>query len=149
KVMKNASVHSYLSWALIGAKTFEPSKKRITEIESFLKRGDAILDDYLADRLLLFPIYHRGAPHHGKVYNEIFSIRKTFKKFMPYVAYANVWGLPSLSVPVGKDEHGMPVSVQVMSRNDNVDLLFQLGEKLEAQFGGYQLCQNIDNHSSK
>lgn len=144
KITKNAAIHSYLSWALIGTKMFKPSRKRITEMESFLKRGDAILHDYLDGRLLLFPVYHRGAPHHGKVYEEIFSIRKTFKKYMPYVAYANVWGLPSLTIPAGTDEHGMPLSVQVMCRNDDEDLLFQLGEKLEAQFGGYQRCQQFD-----
>lgn len=144
KFTKNASVHSYLSWALIGAKMFRPSEKRITEMEAFLEQGDDVLHDYLADRVLIMPVYHQAAPYHGKVYSEIFSIRKTFKKYMPYVAYANVWGLPALTIPIGTDGHDMPIGVQIIGRNDDEDLLFQIGEKLETEFGGYQRCDRFD-----
>lgn len=144
KLAKKGSVHSYLSWALIGAKMFQPSEKRITEIESYVEQGDAKMHDYLTDRLLILPVYHRGATRHGKVYSEIFSIRKTFKKYMPYVAYANVWGLPALTIPVGKDADGMPIGVQIISRNDDEELLFQVGGMLEEAFGGYRRCQRFD-----
>ncbi|MFZ3578743.1 amidase family protein [Virgibacillus sp. DJP39] len=64
--------------------------------------------------------------------------------YMPYVAYANVWGLPALTIPVGKDESGMPISIQIMSSNGNEDALFRLGKILEEQFGGYQRCTQLD-----
>lgn len=144
KLAKNASIHAYLSWALIGTKMFKPSAKRISEIESIIEQGDRELNDYLTNRILIFPIYHTGALKHGKVYKEVFSIRKTFLKYMPYVAYANVWGLPSLIIPIGTDENDMPISVQLMSKNGNEDALFQLGKKLESEFRGYIRCQKLD-----
>lgn len=133
-----AENHRYLSWALIGASLFKPNQNRIDEIRSFIAKGDAVLEDYLNERILLFPVYHSTAPKHGVVYKEIFSIRKTFKKYMPYVAYANVWGLPSLTIPVGEDPDGMPIGLQLMSKNGNEDALFQLGLQIEKEFSAYK-----------
>lgn len=137
--------HRHLTWALIGAKLFRPSAKRVREIEEILHQGDEELDRYLDKRILVFPVYHRGAPVHGGLYQEIFSIRKTFLRYMPYVAYANVWGLPSLTIPVGTDGDGMPISLQLMSRNGNEEALFQLGEIVEKQFRGYLRCDRYDH----
>ena len=124
-------VHRYMSWALIGASVFKPSEKRVKEIEEFVAHGDEILNDYLHERILIFPVYHSAAPKHGVVYKEIFSIRKTYEKYMPYVAYANVWGLPSLTIPIAIDEAGMPIAVQLISKNGNEDALFKLGKSIE------------------
>jgi fatty acid amide hydrolase 2 len=132
-----AKVHRYMSWALIGATLFKPSEKRVKEIEEFVAHGDGILNDYLHERILILPVYHSTAPMHGVVYKEIFSIRKTYEKFMPYVAYANVWGLPSLTIPIGTDEAGMPIAVQLISKNGNEDALFKLGELIEKEFKSY------------
>lgn len=141
KLTQRTKVHPYLSWAIIGAKLFKPSKARIREIETFLKEGDKKVDEYLANRILIFPVYHTVALNHGKVFKEIFSIRKTFLDYMPYVAYANVWGLPSLIIPVGTDENGMPIAVQLMSCNGNESALFQLGRLVEKKYRGYIRCK--------
>lgn len=141
KMTGQSEWHRYLTWALIGAKTFKPGKKRVKEISDLLDYGDTLLHHYLDQRILIFPVYHRAAPRHGQVYNEIFSIRKTFLKYMPYIAYANVWGLPALTVPVGSDAHGMPIAVQLMSKNGNEDALFQLGKVIEERFRGYHRCK--------
>lgn len=133
-----ADNHRYLSWALIGASLFKPNDKRVKEIRDFVADGDAKLEEYLNERILVFPVYHSGASKHGMVYKEIFSIRKTFKKYMPYVAYANVWGLPSLTIPVGKDRNEMPIALQLMSKNGNEDALFQLGFQIERTFAAYK-----------
>lgn len=50
---------------------------------------------------------------------------------MPYVAYANVCGLPALTIPVAIDEHGLPLSIQIMSAKGNEDAIFRLGRVLE------------------
>ena len=126
---------------IIGASLFKPSSKRKKEIESIVSNGDKTLDDYLNERILIFPVYHSAAPKHGVVYKEIFSIRKTFQSYLPYVAYANVWGLPSLTIPVGTDNSGMPIGVQLMCKNGDEDALFQLGELLEKEFRGYVRCE--------
>lgn len=132
-----AQVHRYLSWALIGANLFKPSKKRVTELETYISNGDERLTDYLDKRILIFPVYHSVAPKHGIVYKEIFSIRKTYKDFMPYVAYANVWGLPSLTLPVGVDEENLPIAVQLISKNGNEDALFKLGQFIQEKFRSF------------
>lgn len=144
KVTEQTDVHPYLSWALIGSKLFKPSNKRVKDIENFITQGDHDLNEYLKNRLLLFPVYHTSAQPHGQVYKEIFSIRKTFKKYMPYIAYANVWGLPSLIVPVGLDHDNLPLGIQIMSINGNEDKIFQIGELLEEEFRGYVRCKNLD-----
>ena len=145
KLTERTNIHPYLSWALIGAKLFKPSRSRVQAIENLVTTNDEQLDDYLNDRLLIFPVYHTAAQPHGEVYKEIFSIRKTFKKYMPYIAYANVWGLPALIVPIGTDENNLPISIQIISINGNEDKIFQLGELLERNFRGYVRCDQIEH----
>lgn len=134
-------LHPYLSWALIGASLFKPSKDRVGEIERVIERGDVELAAYLDSKIIISPVYHCAAPPHGTVYRELFSIRKTFLKYIPFVSYANVWGLPSLTVPVGKDSTGMPIGVQVMSKVGNEAALFAFGEWLESSFTGYERAE--------
>ena len=136
-----AGIHRYLSWALIGASLFKPSAKRLKKIRKFIEHGDHILEGYFHSHILVLPVYHTGAAKHGVVYNEIFSLKKTFMQYLPYVAYPNVWGLPALTVPVGFDEQGMPVAVQLISKNGNEEALFELGEWLERHYGGYKRAQ--------
>jgi len=54
------------------------------------------------------------------------------------VAYANTWGLPSLTVPAGVDDKGLPIGIQLISRNGNEEALFQLGEWIEQHFESYK-----------
>src|SRR5690625_4560434 len=144
KVTGKTKVHTYLSWALIGASLFKPSQKRKKEIEAMIDEGDRILNSYLKNRLLIFPVYHRAALRHGELYKEIFSINKTYLQYMPYTAYANVWGLPSLTIPIGFDEHHLPIAIQIMSKNGNEDSIFDLGKKIEKRFGGYTRSKVYD-----
>lgn len=138
-------VHRYLSWALIGAAMFQPSSRRMSEIQRYIADAERDVTDYFAQKIAILPVYHRAAPLHGQLYKEIFSIRKTYLKVMPYVAYANVWGLPALTVPICEDRNGMPIGVQLITRNGNEEALFQLGEKLEQQFRGYVRCRKYDD----
>ncbi|MUK90008.1 amidase [Ornithinibacillus sp. L9] len=134
---KKSQVHHYLTWALLGANLFKPSSKRLEDIKTIVQEGDKILEDYLNKRLLIFPVYHTGAPKHGTVFQEIFSIRKTYLNYIPFISYANVWGLPCLVIPVGTDENRMPISIQIMSSIGNEDAIFNLGKHVEKQFRGY------------
>jgi len=140
KVTGNSELHPYLSWALVGTFLFKPSKKRVKEIAEFVVSGDDTLNDYLQDKLFILPVYHTAAQRHGRVYKEIFSIKKTYQIYLPYIAYANVWGLPALTIPIGVDDSGMPIGIQLISKNGNEDALFQLGEKVEEAFSGYVRC---------
>jgi len=144
KLTGRSDIHAYLSWALIGAGMFKPSSRRLGEIKGLLRQGDERLNEYLKRSILVLPVYHSAAPKHGQLYKEIFSIRRTYLIYMPYIAYANVWGLPSLIVPVAEDADGMPIGIQLITLNGNEDALFQLGERIEQQFRGYVRCRQYD-----
>ncbi|UAC48750.1 amidase [Bacillus aquiflavi] len=140
KLLKGSELHQFLTWAMIGANLFKPSSKKIAEMEATIKEGDEQLRQYFNKRLLILPIYHTAALKHGQVYHELFSIRKTYQRYIPFVAYANVWGLPALVVPVGEDENGLPIAIQIISGIGNEDAIFQFGEIIEQHFRGYKRC---------
>ncbi|WP_339178931.1 amidase [Oceanobacillus sp. FSL W7-1293] len=144
KLKQRTNVHPYLSWAIIGAKMFKPSQKRVREIIDIIQQGDELLKTYLDKRLLIMPVYYQSALDHGQVFKEIFSIRKTYLQYMPYTAYANVWGLPALTIPVGEDEKNMPIGVQIISSIGNEDAIFRLGKLLTKRFRGYKLAEVTD-----
>lgn len=144
KVTGRSDFHSYLSWALLGAGMFKPSEVRLEQIRAALKQGDQELSQYFEGKLLILPVYHEAAQKHGKQYREIFSVRKTYKQYMPYIAYANVWGLPALTLPIGTDTEGMPIGIQLISAVGHEDALFQLGEWVEAEIYSYQRCTTYD-----
>lgn len=135
-----AELHPNLTWAILGAKTFQPSAKKWAELMKQWETASHIVNQYLHKRILILPVYHSTASKHGKVYKEIFSIRKTFPKYMPYIAYANTFGLPSLVLPVGEDEQGLPISIQLITSIGQEDALFHAGRELEQTFRGYKRC---------
>lgn len=145
KLTKRTKTHEFLSWALIGASVFRPSEERVKEIEQIIKNGDQLLKSHFKNRLLIMPVYHRTALKHGGLFKELFSIKKTFLQYMPYTAYANVWGLPALTIPVGFDDKKLPFGIQIISINGNEEAIFNLGEKLEAKFGGYKRSTLYDS----
>src|SRR5699024_6867288 len=97
RLTNRTKMHPYLSWAILGSKMFKPSKKRAREINDIILRGDEWLNDYLNNRLLIFPVYHTAAPIHGQVFKEIFSIRKTFLYFMIYIVLSYVRDIPTFT----------------------------------------------------
>lgn len=137
KLFGTSKIHAYLSWAFIGASMFTPSQRRIDALTSLFSQGDEEVYAFYENRISVLPIYHSSALPHGNVYKEIFSIRKTFKKYLPYVAYANVWGLPSLTIPIKMDDRQLPIAIQLVSRVGNEELLFYIGKHIEKQFQGY------------
>ncbi|HEY0844584.1 MAG TPA: amidase [Noviherbaspirillum sp.] len=143
-VRHNSAYHRYLTWALIGTTMFRPSRTKWWRLVDELQLADAAVAQYLANRVLVLPVYHSPALPHGGVYAEIFSIRRTFLRVMPYVAMANLFGLPALTVPVGTDARGMPIAVQLVASVGNEQALFHVGRMLEKRFGGYVRCKAHD-----
>lgn len=137
--------HRYFTWAVIGAGIFKPSKKRLAKLRAELAQADEQAKTYFHRRVLILPTYHTTALPHGQVYGEIFSIRKTYLRYLPYIALANVLGLPVLTVPVGKDSQGLPIGVQLVSGVANEKALFHFGRLLEQEFGGYIRCNKYDD----
>lgn len=138
RLVKKSDLHHYFTWAIFGANFFRPSQKKIKEINSTLEKGDQEIGEYLNKAILILPVYHTTALPHGQVYWELFSIFKTFKKYIPFVAYANTWGLPSLTVPVLEDKNGLPIGIQIISAIGNERALFEVGKWLEESLRGYR-----------
>ncbi|MGP1282919.1 MAG: amidase [Parasphingopyxis sp.] len=55
-----------------------------------------------------------------------------------FTCLANIAGLPSLSIPAGTDETGLPVAVQLIAAAGNEAGLFDLARGLDLQLDGYR-----------
>lgn len=79
--------------------------------------------------VLILPVFPRIAPLH----------KSTFVKPFDYV-YSGIFtvlGFPSVTVPVGLNSEGLPLSVQIISSPGCDHLLFRFAEILENLFGGW------------
>lgn len=144
KLFRSSDYHAYLTWALIGANLFKPSPKQMEQLKKELAQAKQAMETYLKNRILILPVYHCAAPLHGQVYKEIFSIRKTYLKYLPYVALANTLGLPSLTIPVGVDQEGMPIALQWITACGQEEALFFFSKLAEEAFRGYVRCTLYD-----
>lgn len=144
KMAKNSEWHQYLSWALIGTTLFKPTAKQKQELMDQLHKAIEENEQFLENRVLVLPVYHSPAQEHGNVYKELFSITKSYRKYIPYVAYANTLGLPALTIPVGTDANGLPIALQLISRVGNEQAIFHYGRMIEKAFRGYERCKFYD-----
>lgn len=134
----SSELHRNMTRVLVTARMMKPSLKTIKKVEQTIFQGNGRLADYLDKQLLIMPVYHTPAPPHGTVIREVFSPLMTFKRYMPFIAYANTWGLPALIVPAGEDESGLPIGIQIISKVGNEDAIFEMGEIIEQKFRGYK-----------
>ncbi|GMV40215.1 MAG: amidase [Myxococcales bacterium] len=106
--------------------------------EELGRRGLAMqaeLEDILGDDgVLLHPPYTRPAPHHHS------ALLRTPFDFV-CTALFNVLELPATVVPVGFDDRGLPVSVQVVARRGNDHLAIACAQAIERSTGGW-ICAN-------
>ncbi len=149
KLGLKAQCHPYLSWALIGATLFGPGAKEMERLRDFRRRGLEQIQELLGDRgVFLTPVLPYPALPHGRFYADLFSIRRTFRWVLPFVALGNFFGLPSLVVPCGFSSGGLPIGLQVSSLVGNEDLVFRVGARIESALGGYRRCTSYDETAS-
>ncbi len=140
-----AQCHPYLSWALIGATLFGPGPEEVERLRGFRRQGLEQIRKLLGDRgVFLTPVLPYPALPLGRFYADLFSIRRTFRWVLPFVALGNFFGLPSLVVPCGFTPAGLPIGLQVSSLKGNEDLVFRVGTRLESALGGYRRCSRYD-----
>src|SRR5699024_11758026 len=80
----------------------------------------------------------------GQFYKEIFFVNKKYEKYMPYLAYDNVWELPSLTVLLSLGNEHLPIGIQIIGKVGNEESIFNLGQQIEQQFGGYIRSTHYD-----
>lgn len=137
-LFNSSELHRNMTRVLVTAKMMKPSPSKLRKTEEIMIKGNKVIADYLDKKLLILPVYHTPAPVHGTVMKEVFSPLMTFKKYMPFIAYANTWGLPALIIPITEDEFGLPICLQIVSKIGNEDVIFKLGAILEQEFRGYK-----------
>ena len=87
---------------------------------------DAALGD---DGVLLFPSYPTVAPRHGR------PLLLPFEWM--YTAIFNALELPVTQVPLGLDQHGLPLGVQVVAPHGRDFLSISVALQLERELGGW------------
>lgn len=105
--------------------------------ERGVRRGErlaeAVDERLLTDAdVLVLPVMPRIAPQVGLL-GDVNTVRAQLLT-LPYVSNTvifNVSGHPALSIPAGRDEHGIPIGVQLVARRGREDLLLSLAGQLE------------------
>ena len=101
------------------------------------RRLQAELEDILGPNgVLLHPPYTRPAPHHHSAF-----LRTPFD--FVCTALFNVMEFPGTVVPLGLDDRGLPLSVQVVARRGNDHLTIAAAAALEEAFGGWQVVTPV------
>ena len=145
KLGLKSQCHPYLSWALIGTTLFGPGAAEVERLRGLRHQGLEQIQAILGEQgVFLTPVLPYPAQPHGRFYADLFSIRRTFRWVLPFVALGNFFGLPSLVVPCGFSAEGLPIGLQVSSLKGNEELVFRVGARLEAALGGYRRCTAYD-----
>lgn len=101
--------------------------------QKWLRRAEtlaAALDARLGEHgVILQPPYSRPAPRH---YTPLLTPFDT-----GYTGLWSVLGYPATVVPVGFDDQGLPVAIQVIARRGNDHLTVAVAAALEQEFGGW------------
>lgn len=110
------------------------------QAEKVLRLGRALrseLVDLIGDGVLLYPSFPKVAPKHGD------------PKLPPiqwsYTAILNALELPSTQVPLGLNEQGLPLGVQVVAVHGDDHRSIAVAMELERAFGGWtppKWCEN-------
>lgn len=79
--------------------------------------------------VLILPIHPTTAPRHMEAVARPFDIG--------YGAVFNVLGFPATACPVGRDDRGLPIGVQVVANNRQDRLTLAVAEEIERAFGGW------------
>lgn len=113
------------------AEILETSTKDLTKELAALDKMKQDLDELLGeDGILIFPMHSRVAPKHR-------APLLTPLDFI-YTGIFTTLGNPATSVPMGLNDNGLPLGVQVISRHGNDHLTLGCAEFLETTFGGWQ-----------
>jgi len=90
----------------------------------------SILESMGTDSVLLWPVFPSVAPRHGFAWNPF--------KSPNYTAVFNGLGFPAVAIPVGISKNGLPLSVQVIGRPNEDEIVLAVAAALEKSFGGWK-----------
>jgi aspartyl-tRNA(Asn)/glutamyl-tRNA(Gln) amidotransferase subunit A len=106
----------------------------LREGKKLLQRARQEIREAIGEGVMLLPTAPQAAFLHGS---------RAPANQADFTALASISGLPALSIPAGRDEAGMPVSVQLVGAMGNELGLIDLARRLQAQLGGFLQPENI------
>ncbi|MCE3009706.1 MAG: amidase [Proteobacteria bacterium] len=106
-----------------------------TDVPTLMNELDK-LDRHLRNLLrnnavILMPTHPRTAPRHNSTFSRPFDF--------VYTGVFNALGYPASVAPLGFDDQGLPLSVQIVALPQNDHLCLSVMESLEIAFGGWKL----------
>jgi fatty acid amide hydrolase 2 len=87
------------------------------------------IEETIGDGVLLHPPWAKLAPRHGTTVGRPWVLAPQ--------AIFNLLGLPATAVPLGLNEHGLPLGVQVAAGRDRDHVSIAVALELERAFGGW------------
>ncbi len=139
-----SNYHPFLTWSLLGARLYKPSRRQWEHLLLHWKKAKMKVHDFLYQCILILPVYHTCALPHGQLYRQLSSGKRNLCRYLPFITYANTFGLPALTIPIGDSPDRLPIAFQLITAPGQEDALFQLGSDLETHFRGYVRCNYYD-----
>jgi fatty acid amide hydrolase 2 len=103
--------------------------RRVRRALAGAKALRAEVEGVMGDGVLLHPPYARPAPKHGRTVGRAWVITPT--------AVFNLLQMPVTQVPLGLDDRGLPLGVQVVARHDADEVSIACALELERALGGW------------
>lgn len=124
----------------------EPLTRALYESAKRLSAADVVLAHRALERaghrlggffehhdLLVTPTLGRTVPPLGLLdTSDLAAMYEHAPAIVPFTTVYNVTGQPAISLPLGTDEHGLPVGVQLAAAFGREDLLIRVAAQLEA-----------------
>ncbi|KAG4070068.1 hypothetical protein HA402_013728 [Bradysia odoriphaga] len=99
----------------------------INEKKELLKEFETMLG---TTGVFLYPTHPTVAPYHNEPIVRAFNFS--------YTGIINILGLPATACPLGLDQDGLPVGIQVVANVNQDRLCLAVAEELESVFGGFK-----------
>ncbi|XP_069688947.1 fatty-acid amide hydrolase 2-B [Periplaneta americana] len=104
-----------------------------SKLKVLKERNSALKKEFYAmlgnDGVFLYPTFIDGAHYHLESYYKILNIS--------YTLIMNALEVPATNCPVGKNKHGMPIGIQIVTAPWQDRLSIAVAIALEAAFGGW------------
>jgi Asp-tRNA(Asn)/Glu-tRNA(Gln) amidotransferase A subunit family amidase len=118
----------------------EPAPTGPSLLETWLER-DIVRTRVFAQMrhypVLLCPVAAIPAFHHGERSWQVEGQTVPYLDAWSYTEWFNLLGTPAAVVPVGQSREGLPISVQVVARPWEEELVLAVAAALESQTGGW------------
>lgn len=108
-------------------KNSEALRPSLIKAQELQKKVETLLG---SQNIVLMPVHPRVAPRHQMPYLRPFDFSMT--------GAWNPFGVPTTAIPMGLDDRGLPLSVQVIAGFGQDHLNFAVAEILEKKFGGFK-----------